>query len=101
MKRTYLPRKIELSNCPAYIFYRKRTTKGLYKSDKGVKGETHFINGDSKIILNGDFRAEILKLINGVRFPYLMVSEWFTMMEKEWGSSWSANSSTNNWLNSR
>ena len=94
------PQVIPLSNSTASVYYRKGVLDSFLRNDNGCD-ETGLVNGEEVLILNGDFREEILQLICGVRFPLPIVRQWFITKEKEWGSSWSANSSTNNWLNSR
>ena len=90
------PRVIELFGSRAYITYKGETLGGFNDSDGG-KAETVFVNWGEFLILCGDHRREIQKIMLGVRFPYVAVREFFLMKEKEFGSSWSKNSSIEGW----
>ena len=94
--RKIIPERLDIPNSSAQVFYAQALITRKEGGDSG-NDETVLFDGNSIIVLNGDFRANVAEMVEGVRYPLEGLRAWFIAMEKEWGSSWSKNSTVENW----
>lgn len=83
---------IEVS-ATARISFVKNTPRGRNQSDSNSPETAYIENDEVLYVLNGDFRETVKEILQKGQ----SVKRWFSIMEKEWGSSWSKGSTREMW----
>ena len=93
---------IPIPNSPAFVSYRPADITPLPVSGDFNSCETALVHGTNFMILSGDFRCEVGKIISSYeKDAHKNLIAFFEDKSLEWASSWSSEVKVRVWVDSR